>query len=973
MLPLTLACQVLAGEPVTIRLGTHPGFGRVVFEFAASTSFTLEQTADTAVLHFQSALDIPAAGGTRNITGVVGGAGTATIAIAPGARIRTMQLGNRIVVDVLDPSGTPRAAAAAHEPLPGAAPPAAKPPHAAAAAAAAAAASRLKPVPQAANFKAPEAAMPALAATSPAATSPAVTIPAVTAPAVTIPAGPPAPASLAPESVAPAVLAPPPAPAAVAAPIALAVTRGDMPPGTTGSAALLPFAATVGAAAFRHGAEAWLVFDDRRPLDLSALRGDSILAGATIQLLPAATLLRLPLPADQAVRLTRQPEGWALTAGPAEAAAVPLVPVARAVSLLLAADGAAQVVAVPDPATGKNLLVGTLRAKGPGVPVAYRVPEFTLWPTWQGVVVEPLSDRTDLRVIRDGFTVETGDAMSVTSDAIRGLQDAAVLTRRFDFPAIPAANLLRRLQVQVADEAAAPVQSRLQPRKAVAQTMLALGLGVEAQSLLRLAVTEDPRAAGDPDIAGLSGIAAVLSGRPAEAAGLLSPALTGTDEVALWRAVLAAMQQEGSPEAAQIFAATINLALSYPAALRNRLLPLAAETMAGGGAPEAADALLARLPDEPLLMMAQAIRLEAKGDTAAALTVYDALAIGRNRLLSARAASRAVQLRLASHAIGPADAAAALERGFLDWRGDLRERDLRLRAASLRADAGQWRLALELLRETAQLYPDDSALIGARIGDVLAALLRGPGAAAIPPLDLVTLAEDNAEAVARVAPGEAVALLADKLTELDLPRRAGPVIARMIAATPDGAAQAALGARLAALQLGEGDGAAAAAALRDTDFTPLPPALAEQRGLTDARIHALANDPGGAAAILSTLGTQAADDLRATILAAAGDWRGEAAALQSLAARTIPPQGTLDAAQQDTLLRLASAETRGGDEAASRALGVKEAARMAGPRSDMFRLLTAAPVAGVDDLRRSAGEMALARSIPAALAAIGSH
>jgi hypothetical protein len=965
LLPLALASQVLAAEPVTVRLGTHPGFGRVVFEFAATTSFTLEQTAGTAVLHFQSPLDIPAAGGTRNITGVVGGVGKATVAIAPGARIHTMQLGNRIVVDVLDPPGVPRVAAAAHDAVPRATA-APKPPHAAAPAPAP------KPgsLPLAAKIDAPEA-IPPSPVPLPALTTPAVTPPAAALPATTPAPAPAPPATLAPASVAPASLAP--APAAASAPIALAATRGDMPPGTKGSAALLPFAASVGAAAFRHGAEAWLVFDDRRPLDLGALKGDSILAGASIQLLPAATLLRLPLPEGQAVHLTPQPEGWSLTAGPSDAPVVPLVPVARATSLLLASDAAGQVVTVPDPATGKNLLVGTLRASGPGVPVAYRVPEFTLWPTWQGVVVEPLSDRTDLRVVREGFTVETGGALSVTSEAVRGLQDAAVLTRRFDFPAIPAANLLRRLQVQVADEAAAPAQSRLQPRKAVAQTMLTLGLGVEAQSLLRLAVTEDPRAADDPDITGLSGIAALLSGRPAEADGLLNPALTGTDEVALWRAVLAAMRQEGSPEAAQIFATTVNLALSYPPALRNRLLPLAAETMAMGGAPDAADALLARLPDEPLLAMARGIRLEAKGDVPAALTVYDALATGRDRLLSARAASRAVLLRLASHAIGPADAAAALERGFLDWRGDTRERDLRLRAASLRAEARQWRPALELLREAAQLDPEDSALIGARTGDVLAALLRGPGAAAIPALDLVALAEDNAEAIARVAPGEEVALLADKLTELDLPRRAAPVIARMIAATPDGAARAALGARLAALHLADGDAAAAAAALRDTTFAPISPTLIEQRGLIDARLHALAHDPGGAAAILSEIGTQSADDLRASVLAEAGDWQGAAAALQSLAARTVPPQGALDPGQQDTLLRLASAQVRAGDDIASRALGTKEAARMAGPRADMFRLLTAAPVMGVGDLRRSAAEMGLARSIPAAVAAIGSH
>ena len=81
-------------------------------------------------------------------------------------------------------------------------------------------------------------------------------------------------------------------------------------------------------------------------------------------------------------------------------------------------------------------------------------------------------------------------------------------------------------------------------------------------------------------------MAALVADRPDEAQALLDPALDGTDEIALWRAVLAAERQAGSPQAAAVFAATLPLILSYPAGLRERLLPLAAETMAAGGRPK---------------------------------------------------------------------------------------------------------------------------------------------------------------------------------------------------------------------------------------------------------------------------------------------------------------------------------------------------------------------------------------------------
>ncbi len=805
------AAPALGAEPVGVRLGTHEGFGRVVFAFPAPVVFRTQRSGDEVVLRFQAEGDVPSAPGTaRNVRAVTGGASTATVRVAPGSRLRVARFGNRVVLDVLDPAP--------------AAPPPAPPP-------------ARRPEPVRAAEPAPAAASPRPAELSPAAQpSPAAPLPGLAetpAAAVAQPAPPP-------------VIAAAPPPAQTVAPVALAAAQA---PGVPGGM-LLPFAAATGAAAFRHGAEAWVVFDERRPLDLAAAREDPALAGAAVQLLEQATLVRIAAPAGRSVRLVPQEGGWLLAMTDGTVPAAPLVPQPRPQRLLLPVAAPGQVVAVPDPETGQNLLVGTLRGGSParGVPTAYRVPEFAIRPSWQGVVVQPLSDRTQLRAVPDGFAVETGDALAPAPDAAHALADASVLTRRFDVPARAPASLLRQLQVQVADTGRAPPQARLAPRLAAAQTMIALGLGAEAQSLLRLAVAEDPRAADDPDLAGLTAIAALLSGRPEEADGLLAPALSGTDEVALWRAVRTASLQPGSPDAAAVFAATTGLVLSYPAALRDRLLPLVAETMADGGAADAADALLAKLPDEPRLALARAVRLAAKGDVPAALALYDAMAAGHDRRLRARAAGAGAQLRLDTGALGPADAAAALERAFLSWRGDDQERDLRLRVAGLRAQAGQWRAAFEMLRETAPLYPDAAPLIQAHTASLLRGLLDSPAAASVPPLDWVALADENAEAVAQADAG---GLLADRLVALDLPRRALPIVARMVAAAPPGVERARLGGRLAGLHLREGDAAAAAAALSATAPSaapPLPAELAESRGLLDAEIRVAMHDVGGAAA-----------------------------------------------------------------------------------------------------------------------------
>ena len=500
--------------------------------------------------------------------------------------------------------------------------------------------------------------------------------------------------------------------------------------------------------------------------------------------------------------------------------------------------------------------------------------------------------------------------------------------------------------------------------------MVALGMGAEAESLIQLALADDPRAA-TADLAGLGAIAALIAGRAAESAPLDDPALTGTDEIALWRAVRAARLHEGAPEAAAVFANTLPLLLSYPAALRGRVLPLAAETMALGGAAPAAQKLVASRPEDPTLAFARALLLAGKGDADGALTVFDALAKGRDQYDGARAAEQAIELRLKSGKITPAEAADGLEKQFLAWRGDGRELRLRLRVVDLRTGAGQFRPALALLRETASGWPDQRQPLRARMGAVFGALLEQDGSKAVSPLDLVTLAGDNADVLPEGAEGEKLAgLLADKLAALDLPRRAAPVLQKLMQASA-GPARAAYGARLAEVQLRDGDPAAAQQALADSRVDGLAPELLGRRTLLAARILARQGKPADATTLLAGLDDPSADELRADIAESAKDWGGAESALQAMVTRGVPGAGNLDDAQQSLLLRYASAASQAGDTATLRALREREGKRMQGGKlGGMFRLLTADPVKSVADLPRAAAEAALARGIPGGLQAM---
>jgi hypothetical protein len=406
--------------------------------------------------------------------------------------------------------------------------------------------------------------------------------------------------------------------------------------------------------------------------------------------------------------------------------------------------------------------------------------------------------------------------------------------------------------------------------------------------------------------------------------------------------------------------------------MRNRLLPLVAETLVAGGETGAAAALLAARPNDPSLDLARAMLAEARHDNPAALAAYDRLEQSQDQSVHARAAVRAIELRLATGAINDRQAADQLERFLYTWRGDHQERALRERLANLQARSGSWRPALSLLRDTETLFPDDKATLHDELREMFEALLRSDALGTLPPMDLVSLVEENADLLPTGQDGEALqARLADRLLALDLPKRAGPVLEKLMRASKAPSAQAGFGARLAAMRLRENDPAGALAALDDSDAPNLPDELTKHRTLLAAEANARRGDTERALATLQGLDDVAADEARATILERANNWPAAQKALATYVARTVPPEGKLNDVQQRALLRLATAAARAGDDAALAALREHEGPRMnSGPLADMFRLLTAEQVRSSADLKRAGQEATLAGRLPGQLKAL---
>jgi len=974
---------------IAVRAGDHAGHGRIVFDWPQRTDYTVTVEGSTVRIAFAApgVPDLGALGRTpRNVTAIAGSAGAVELRLADGAELRHFRLGTRIVLDIADPAqriaaaqpATPRTAATPPTASPEAAPPRTvalplpppptprPPPRLAEAPRPEPRAPRGAPA-SAADPPADAPRPPVLPAAEPAAPSPppapalARTGPdaerAAVAPASQ---GTPAPARTV-EAPAPPLAAPGPAlPVILAEPRAVAV-RLLSPPGQPRALAIALPEGTA-AAAFRRGDWVFALFDAEQPLDLSALRNDPVFGHAEAVLLPGATLLRLPLAEPGLLALRRSGHAWVIEprrdAPPtrsmtleAEAGPPP--------RLAIRATQPGRVVALTDPETGLPLLVATVAEPGQAVAVGRRLAQADLLPASLGAAVLVRDDRLSLSRARDRFLLAADgapDGLRMQAGGFGALADAAAMSRLFELPNASLSDLQARLREQQAAVAEAPPLQRAPLRRALAQTLLSLGLPQEAQAVARLAMQEDPRAAADPAFAALAGAAAALADRPEEATGLADPRLAPSDELALWRAVLAA--RRGAPSAAAGFAASLPLLLGYPEALRARLAPIAALALAEAGEAAPLQALIAAAPEGPALDLARGRLAEAEGRTADALAAYDAAAAGRDRLVRARALRRGIELRLATGAMDAGQAAAALDAALFAWRGEAEEVATRLRLAELRRLAGAARAAFELLRETEALFPQEAPRIRAAAGDALLAALETEA-----PLAAVALHDANRALLAGQPRQEAVALLlAERLIALDLPARADAVLTEALASA-SGEARARLGLRLAEVRLAEGEAGRALDALADSDAAGLAPDLRERRALLGAAALARRGDRGAAIAALEALGP-AGHAARARLLAEDRRWADAADALEAHLA-AAPAEGPLPEPLAREAVRLAAFAALAGQDDRLAALRASLAPRLPpGPLREAFDLLAADALRGTADLPRLARELEFLRDLP---------
>ncbi len=1007
----------MAAERVAVRVGEHPGFSRLVFNWAGPVGVKLEQAAGRATLHFDRAAEldlarykadpppgIPALFVTDEAPGMA-----VAITLADGFRARLLEVDGVVVVDVLQP-GTPLDAPPAK---PGQKKPgktaaskegAAKPVPSKSADAKPAAAPRplRKPAPTVASApREPVRVEPAPPPLAPGQVI-AVPIPSLSAPSESDqgngpisllpsqetppPGAQPAdtPAEATPAITAKSGPAPLPkgrplrrAPGAKPDPSEKTAAKESRPPAsppvsrptgvTSDGASVVIDTATaparavdrgvpvplrfdwpeeVAAAAYRRGASLWLAFD--RPLSRN-LTVD--LARLAPQFAPYeqfsisdGTLIRMAAPPVLVPLMRKEGKAWIVDLWSADRADVPGIEAAvdgavQPASVSFAMPDAGRVLSFEDPELGDRIIVVPVASAGRGLMQSREFPQFRVLETYQGLVIQPFSEGTELALadgtarIRDagGLVISYGATLAQLHSNVSvpptgpRLLESEVWRRggrdRF---------LANKQALQNALSEVPPEQLSV-ARMALAQFYFGHGLSAETVGVLRLREADDPRLAMDPQARLMKGASEFLTDDFANAAkDLFDPSLEGEWEAELWHAAFAAASHDWAL-AARRFARTEPLIGAYLHGIRTRLRLLAAEANLGIGDTEAADRYLQQVredspsrAEEAQVAFLVGRRLQIEGDIEDAVAMWERVLTSRHPASVTRARMALLDLGMEQGTVSPEQAVQELERLRFAWRGDRFEFALLQRLGDLYIALQDYRPGLRALRQAASYFPgsERSQTVAQRMRDVFVDLYLGKAAGKLPPLRALAMYEEFKELTPAGARGdEVVASLVDRLVEVDLLDRAAELLTAQVKYRLDGVAKARAGSRLAMVRLLDRSPGKAIEAIEISDVPKLPSDLVRER--RHVRVRAL-SQLGHYDSALSELGRD--DDpatlrLRADVLWAKRDWPAAAIALGRLVPPAPPKDQPFAEAQSRTVVDLAVALTLAGDGDKLRTLG----------------------------------------------------
>lgn len=699
-----------------------------------------------------------------------------------------------------------------------------------------------------------------------------------------------------------------------------------------------------GAAVFRRGDAVWIVFDAPARIDVSAApKGLRQFRDARAYRGADYAAVRLASPAAAPVSVSQQGPVWTVALGPGAPATPGVIKVTRSdvagpAGLVAAVAGVSRIVRLTDPVVGDELLVATALGPAKVTPSRREYVQFAFLPTAHGLALETYADnllvsrRGDLVSIArpQGLVLSAGGARRPAAQegapqplSLPGLVDHAAWAKTGSGGFLARYNaLLDAAAEETAKGKDAPVAARL----GLARFLVGSELSYEAIGVLNELARTQPRQLSNPEFRGLRGIAKVMARRYQEAAAdFASPTLSDDPASALWRSYIAAQGAHWG-EARQAFASGAPAFNQFPAPWKSRFARADAEAALalgdlGGATARVNLALMAKAgPREDLATrLVQARLLEAQGQKARALAIYQAVEKAPLEQLAAPALLRATQIRYETGQVTPAQAAQVLDSLRFRWRGDATELETIRALGRLYLDRGRYREALDALRSAGLRLPDlpEAVALQADLAGAFRTLFLDGMADGLEPIQALALFFDFKELTPIGADGDMmVRKLTRRLVDVDLLAQAADLLDYQANNRLDGAARAQVATDLAVIHLMDRQPEKALAAINVSRTTVLPTALNVERRLVEGRALMMLGRHEHALEVIQRDASREANDLRAEVMWRQKDWAGAALAFErSLGDRWKDPS-ILSADEEGRLLRAGVAYSLAGDDVA---------------------------------------------------------
>jgi hypothetical protein len=541
--------------------------------------------------------------------------------------------------------------------------------------------------------------------------------------------------------------------------------------------------------------------------------------------------------------------------------------------------------------------------------------------------------------------------------SIAGTEPFAILLARTPtptgpdaWPAIPDADAWA--QIQRGGDA-----GRQPGRWAMARSLIARSRGQEALGILQLMQADDAELAYVDAFRLALGAAQALSRHPSQAiASLESPGLAANPEACAWR--LLSEDQIGAAVGGSARCAVDAIDARPQAERKPWLLALARNALAAGSA-SGADAALRGLPEtDPDANLLRGNALMLLKDSDQARFFFRRAETDGTGSVRAAATLSLLQLRLAGKKPDPA-ARKELARLLRTWRGDGIEREALQTAYGIAVKDNDIPVALDTgqtLLDYHELGAEGVPLLG-QLQSMMATLIAPDSGR---PLDVAAgLFWDHRTLLPPGAEGDRlVQLLAGRLEQAGLYRRAAELLRHQMVARAQDVAMGALSIRVATLYLKAGQPETAIAAIRETARTPYPDPMVTEREQLRAVALAQLGRKDEALALLGAI--PGSDALRNEILWHAEDWTALAAGTAAEAQRKLP----LTPERTTLLLRRAIALAVLGREADLKVLRTAQAPLFASSPSGPVFLSLTAPGA-VDQTRLAKAMQSLPSASPA--------